>query len=244
MSPDSSIIDFSTELLSVFLFGLGILVFFRVVTLLSKYFLAENQFRRIILKAILFLEFFVWIALLFWGVDRLLTAPVFDKPLIIIITSFAILIVLWYWGRDVFAGVLLRMENSFNVREFIQTELGSGFILKFGIRTLKLESSSGKIFYLPYTKISSEKLLVEDNSKRVKFVELNMAFPKTLQPEHIKNTIFTVLNHSVLASPFHKNGVTFIGEEHSSYNFKISTYLLHEDHFQHIIDDIRKQLNI
>ena len=139
--------------------ALALFVFLRSVSALHYMVTNNKKFRFLFLRLFPVVEIIIWIAFSFWALNYLFR----ETELYLLITASTIILLIsvsgWYLFRDFFSGIILKSENAFEPGQKIQTDVASGIIRKLGSRSMEIETKEGELVKIPYTLLSSVKLI-------------------------------------------------------------------------------------
>lgn len=237
------IVTFIFEIFKIALVGTVTFIFLKMLSKLIRIFFSSRDQKNILPRIFIVVEIFIWIVFLIWSINLIITIPAFDNLIVISVLAVLFALVIWFAGRDAVSGIILRLENSLNLSQNIQTPFGSGAIQKFGLRVLSLESEKGEIFYIPYSKLSSDKIISSGTQNRFKSFETEINIEKSTTPKQIKQAISKTILYSPYCSVKRLPHVDFLGEENDYCRFRIILYALNSDYFNKLIFTIKKDLS-
>jgi small-conductance mechanosensitive channel len=115
----------------------------------------SSRIRKGLLRYFPLLELALWTWLAFratWTIFGNLTPhniALMAMLLLLLVTIF------WYFFRDYFAGVVLKVENAFEKGQYMKSSQGSGKIHALGYRSITLETDEGEKIRIPYSTLSA-----------------------------------------------------------------------------------------
>lgn len=242
MIQDLEIFSFLSLVLFIIFAGVLLYIFTKLVNKLVDYFTSGNENRKYINRGIIYFEIFVWFAYIIWSVDLLVATTMLNNIVVLSIAGVLFLILMWFIGKDSLIGLIFRLENSIETGDKIMSSEGNGVIKKMGVRVLTIESGSGHLFYLPYSKLSSDKITVIDDDLKYQPFEFKLSLIKKENPQKLKKQIYEAIIYSPYSSSVTPPVVAFKGEENGNYNFDVVLSALNSDFFNRIVSDLNSKL--
>ncbi len=232
------------DVFRIILAGVIIFFVFNLVLKLIRYYVKSLMFKDKVLKVFILLEAAVWIGFIIWSINLLLSTQVINNPVILFILAVLFLLLVWFAGRDSFSGIILRLGSSLNVNQNIQTAFGSGRIKKLGLRTITIESGRGELFYIPYSRLASEKISYSRDENRCKSFEGEIKFREINSPEQIQHYITGMVLNSPYTSVKREPVISYLGVQEQLHIFRIVVFTLNEDYFNRLMFNIKGKLNL
>jgi hypothetical protein len=183
-------------------------------------------------------ESFGWVVFFIWFIISIISVQGISHPAVLIFLGVLFLLIVWFIGRDTFAGIILRLGNTIELNQNIQTSLGGGRIKRIGLRTIAVESGSGEMFYIPFTRLSSEKIVYTKNENKYKSFEAEIESPKLNSPEETQKHIMDLILFSPYSSVRFSPQVTFLGMKENQCIFKVIIYTLSSNHFSKLMYEL------
>jgi hypothetical protein len=242
MIQDLEIFTFLSLVLFIIFAGVLLYIFTKLINKLVDYFTSGKVNRKYINRGVIYFEIFVWFAYIIWSVDLLVTSQMLNNLVVLSLAGILVLLLMWFIGKDSVIGLIFRLENTIETGDKIMSSEGNGVIKKMGVRVLTIESDSGHLFYLPYSKLSSEKITVIDDDLKYQPFEFKLSIGNKENPQQLKKKIFEAIIFSPYSSSVTPPVVAFKGESGGKYQFDIVLSALNSDFFNRIVSDLNSRL--
>lgn len=110
----------------------------------------------------------------------------------------AVLFILVFWIsrfflKDLIAGLFFRTSGRFKEGEVISLENYKGFIRRFGLQSLEIESQEGQIIFLPYSKLLESNTIKNESEEQSAAYSFTFDIKAGLSREETVNEIRTFL---------------------------------------------------
>ncbi|MBN3034746.1 MAG: mechanosensitive ion channel [Bacteroidales bacterium] len=179
------------------------------------------------------LLFTIWAIQLFWDTNRLYAL------IMAVILTFIILWLCWFALRDFLAGALFRVDKGFQKDEMIRVGEYSGKIRELKHRYLLLETGSGEIIHIPYTKLQGQIITKSHPAAHI----LGHTFQIRARRSSGFRELSTSITESLLNLPYisvkKPPQIKRIGEEEDDYLLEITAYAVNAGFFPDIEHAIR-----
>lgn len=211
-----------------------ILAFFMALKLLNRKFPGRKFMKSKLERFLPIIEIVVWLIFTSWVVIYFLKNPTWRAIFLLTLCTVLLVIISWVAMKDIFAGIILRLDSSFNLSEWIKIKDINGKIVKLGYRTFELETGTGEMVSIPYSRVSGEIRTKPSVSEKIKSHSFSINLPKNdAIDETIKKLKFTLAN-APWSSLKRLPTVKFIKESQDRYQFEIIIYSMKVSYFQHI----------
>jgi small-conductance mechanosensitive channel len=237
MMPGSFTLPFfsSIEFL-VFIFSVYILI--RIIVKFTAYI---KPFRKsyIFLKKILpMLDLALTVTIIFWIINRIFGDTEVLPVITLAVTLILLILLVWFWGRDFVAGIILKSENYFELNKMIRLNNKSGKIIKITLRYLEFVTDEGETIRVPYSKISGDyfsKLSPDEKyESHIITLQLNEALDTKTLRESLRKRIYN--------TPWYLSGkepvIEIISSAEGEYKINLNVYTINASH----ADLIRQEL--
>lgn len=214
--------------------ALIIFAFFTVVKLLNKKVKSRRFLKSKLERFLPVFEIITWLIFSSWVIIHFLENPTWRAIFLLTLCVALLVIISWVAMRDIFAGIILRLDNSFNLNEWVKIKDFSGKIVKLGYRTFELETGTGEMVSIPYSRISGEIRTKPNVSEKVKGHSFIIRLPKNYPIEETAKKVKFTLANAPWSSLKKLPAVRFIKETQDSHQFEIIIYSMKVSHFQHI----------
>jgi hypothetical protein len=139
------------------------------------------------------LEFAAWSAYSLWTV-KLIFGNISTYPLIsTVLCSSLIVTFVWYFFRDFFSGIILRIENGFvkgsNVKLTYKGMEIEGVVEKAGYRSLEVINSKGEHIKIPYAGITGIPITSPSGKAGSSEYHFSFEFSSVKEPSVISSTV-------------------------------------------------------
>ncbi len=167
-------------------------VLFLVVRIVQRYVLAvvKDEYQRsLILRWEYRAVTIIWLVYGSWALYHLI-----KSNFIVTLTILAIVMVAgWRSWMEFFAGIFLRLERRIELGDMIQTQNGSGKVVRFHFQSMALRSDEGHLIHLPYSRVSSDVVAQSTNQEKLLAQSFTIHYPNTntqVAKEFIKNLVY------------------------------------------------------
>lgn len=173
-----------------FLVGAGlILVIFRLIQYALPVLLANRKKYQRILHAVPVIETAVWVFFLSWFTFRF---SEIRAVYTLVVVGILIILIFWisrFFLKDLIAGMFFRTSGRFKEGEVISHENQKGFIKKFGIQALEIESQEGQIIFLPYSKLFESYTIKSESKEQSAAFSFVLVIPRSHSHDEIIHLI-------------------------------------------------------
>ena len=119
-------------------------LFLRISFTFINYLLSGSKFKQKILRIFYFAEFATWFAFIVISLSSSSLQPLVYNPVFIVASGVILLLFVLTAGKDIFAGIILRTDESLALNNSIKSSIASGRIIKLGLRSATLEPVNGE----------------------------------------------------------------------------------------------------
>lgn len=149
--------------------------------------------------------------------------------------------ILWFSIKDFIAGALFKMHKDFREKDIIQVDNFEGKIIEMSNRLLKIESDSGEVIYIPYSKLNQQTIIKVHPGEMV----LSHAFTLSTIKNEKAEQLIDKIRFEVLSLPWasikRPPKVEIIHEDDNSFIFEVKLYSLEKQYFFKMEQEIRKK---
>lgn len=229
------------------LFGAIALILFLALLLLKRFipFLIHSETKKTLLKQYMaIIEVSIWSLFLivaiqqFSNSNKLYSWGLF---LLLLLSSFW---VLWFSIKDFIAGALFKMNRDFKENDSIQVDNFEGKIIEMGNRLLKIESDSGEIIYIPYSKLSQQTIIKIHPGEMV----LSHTFTITSKKNEKAEVKMDKIRFEILSLPWasitRPPKIDIIHEDEQNFIIEVKLYSLEKLYFFKMEQEIRKKFEL
>ena len=214
--------------------ALLIFAFFTIVKLLNKRVESRRFVKSKLERFLPIFEIVTWIMFGSWVIIYFLENQTWRDIFLLTLCAALLIIISWVAMKDIFAGIILRLDSSFNLNEWVKIKELSGKIVKLGYRTFQLETGIGEMVSIPYSRISGEIRTKPNVSEKLKSHSFIIQLSKNRPIEETAKKIKFTLANAPWSSLKKLPAVKFIKETHDRHQFEIIIYSMKVSHFQHI----------
>lgn len=221
--------------------ALGLFLFFRLVNLAVKRVLGGRPMGGNYLIFRTISEFVVWVYFYFWAMDRLLSGKSYYTTLLVVSVLIILLFFAWYIFRDVFAGVLFKVQYRPSLGQHFYVKEMGGVLKRIGTTSLTLLTTEGDELNIPYSKIIST--VTGNTQKKVHDdASIKLLMAKKLSKEDTLNK----LRESLLNSPWNPVKkppvIKVLSESDTHYEFEITLGTTNASHLARIEERLKKEV--
>lgn len=153
----NEMIDFSEwALLKVLACGLILLVCFRF---LRRWLHALAGLRRSfapVHRVLPAIEASLWLIYVMWAVGAVFTEGWYSNAALLMILAVGLALVSWFAARDWIAGIILRVQDAYEIGQKVRIGDVEGTIGRVGYLALEIELTGGERTKIPYSRISGQ----------------------------------------------------------------------------------------
>lgn len=106
------------------------------------------------------LELGLWITFLFWLINHFFKSKPYYNNLVLVLVLTAVILLVWFYIKDVVAGFLFRIKHNPMVGQLIESPEGVGAIKKLSASQIMVEEEGRKIIRIPYSKILNKSISI------------------------------------------------------------------------------------
>ena len=211
-----------------------ILAVFMILKLFNRKFQGRRFLKSKLERFLPIIEIVVWLIFISWVVIYFLNNPMWRAIFLLTLCAVLLVIISWVAMKDIFAGIILRLDSSFNLNEWIKINDIDGKIVKLGYRTFELETGTGEMVSIPYSRVSGEIRTKPSVSEKIKSHSFSVNVPKTHAIDETAKKLRFTLANAPWSSLKKLPTVKFIKETPEQYQFEIIIYSMKVSYFQHI----------
>ena len=239
-------------ILTVLLVALGIALLFRLLHWLLRPLARRQTFWLRISYLLMGAELLVWTGWLFWVIRQLVRDQAIYAYFTVGVAFLLFGLLTWFLLRDVVAGIIFKLQHNLKVNQSIRIVGGSavaapvassggadgagghtpgtltGRLLRLGITTVVLESTTGERIKIPYTKLINESVARYEASEVIKPFDMQLPVPKSMT----KDRWISTLHQQILLLPWASTRRTPIvqwqQEDEQHHIFDLRIYCLSE----------------
>jgi len=139
-------------------------------------------------------ELGLWIAFIFGMVNYFLSTKSYYKELVLVLVVTAVILVVWFYIKDVVAGFLFRIKHNPIAGQVIRFSNVNGVIKTLAPSQLMIEEEGGKILRIPYSKLLNKSISLDNGdtysaSEVVIYLDVNAGADYTDAERRIKQTL-------------------------------------------------------
>ncbi len=227
---------FSTIEFLAFIFSVYILI--RIIAKFTSYI---KPFRKsyIFLKKILpIIDLTLAVIITFWIIKRIIGDTDVLPIVTLAVTLILVSLLVWFWGRDFVAGIILKSENYFELNKLIRLNDKSGKIIKITLRYLEFVTDEGETIRVPYSKISGDYFSKLSPDEKYESHIITLQLNETLDTKTLRET----LRKRIYNTPWYLSGkepvIEIISSGKGEYKINLNVYTINASH----ADLIRQEL--
>jgi len=242
---DTTIINFSNfELLFFGSIALFLFVMLLIIKRVFPFLVKSHTKKRIFKQYISIVEVGIWLLFILIAIQQLSDSNQLYAMGLFVLLMLSAFWVLWFTVKDFIAGALFKMNKDFEEKDIIQVDNFEGKIIELGNRIIKIESDSGEVIYIPYSKITRQTIVKVHPGEMV----LSHVFTlRTLNKEKA-DLLMDKIRFEVLSLPWASIKrppiVEIIHDDEDGYIFEVKLYSLEKKYFFKMEQEIRKKFEI
>ena len=185
----------------------------------------------------------IWFSFISWSINILLKDSIYQMIAFLTLAAIILLSLSWYFGKDLFAGLILRLSDNFNSGENLCLEQNEGIIIDIGFLGLTMQTIDGTLIKIPWSKINGQiysKGVSNDISNRQSFsVKINQKF----SPETIQNVIREAVFLSIGASLKKEPQIMLKESTDNDWHWQITVFAIEPQYTRLIKANVEKALD-
>lgn len=230
------------DLFLIAIIAVVLFVLLRITFIFIKYLLTGSKIRSKILRIFYLLQFSIWFAFIVLTLNSTTLKPLVYNPVFLAASGVVLLLFILTTGKDIFAGITLRTDESLSLNKSIRSSIASGRITKLGLRSVTLEPVNGEAIRIPYSQLASSSITISKTEAMFREFETELSITPKNSPEETKQIISKAVLNSTYSSVTQSPTVTFLGEVNGNYNFKLTVAVMNEDYFNRLLFNLKKRL--
>ena len=221
-------------------FGSMALLLFVSLLILKRFipFLIKSETKKSILKQYMaIIEIAIWSLFTIITIQQLSDSNKLYSWALFLILKISGFWILWFSIKDFIAGALFKMHKDFREKDIIQVDNFEGKIIEMGNRLLKIESDSGEVIYIPYSKLNQQTIIKVHPGEMVLSHAFTLSTSKSEKSGENPLEVLSLPWASIKRPP----KVEIIHEDDNSFIFEIKLYSLEKQYFFKMEQEIRKK---
>ena len=210
--------------------GFGLFFLFRSLNKALLSLASGKKMFRVTLQVFPLFELIVWIAYALWVTGKFFGNWNEYRLISLAIIFIPILLISWYFLRDFIAGIVLKAEKPFTINQLIKTQNFEGTIKKIGSRSIEIESKSGEISRVPYSRLTNKIYRIQPPEASIRSHELLLQISPSLKIEETKKKLITELLLLPQVSVNHTPKINIVKEEKDYSIYRISYHTSDQTH--------------
>lgn len=188
------------------------------------------------------LEGIMWLGFMLWCVGQLIQNEVWNSIGVLIILLLVVILLFWLVIRDYLAGIVLKIDGSIKLNDWIRIRDIEGKITELGNRIMIITTNSGESVNIPYSTISGEISAKPNPGEEL----INQSFVLKLSKKSDAESTISQIQRCILNAPWSSVNkspeIKLINDKTQYYEFEINLYSLRMLYFQKIKDYLIKAL--
>ncbi|MCK5741146.1 MAG: mechanosensitive ion channel [Chlorobi bacterium] len=202
----------------------------------------QNRTRKIVKRLVPIVEIVVWAAFFIWAANALFAANMVYTGLLLMMIVVFVVIFARVLATDLVAGIILKTEDSFKLGDSMQFGENKGKITRADYRFLEIETDTGAIVRIPYSKIA-EGSIVQLNSVEITKIShtIQVSTSKTNTLSVTTEMLKTIALNSPYVAVTKEPNIQLVMETEDSFAFDISISTLDKKYIPIIQNYIEEQ---
>lgn len=242
MMDTSSTYSIIMDLFVIAIIAVVLFILLRISFIFINYLLTGSKIRQRILRIFYLLQIIVWFTFLVLALNLTSFQPLIYNPVFLAAVGLIIILFSITAGKDIFAGIVLRIDESLSLNKSIKSSIASGRITKLGLRSVTLEPVNGEAIRIPYSQLASSSITISKTEAMFREFETELSIIPKISPEETKQLITKTVLNSTFSSASQSPTITFLGELNGNYNFKLTASVMNEDYFNRLLFSLKKKL--
>ncbi len=220
------------KIIIVLITGTVIFAFLKITRILLNKIIHRYSYWEKVYKVYPFIVNIIWVVYVFWLTAVLFKDRVF-YPYIIAGMGLVIMgLITWFFLRDVFAGVLFKMQNDLNQGDYIKIGTISGQIKSLHLTHIEITSDKGQVIKIPNTRLNQDILTGMTTPDGMEEFTIRLLLDKQIPKPEIEEKIKYETANSPWCNFKKPPVIKLTGENESSYTYDVFVYTLNHKHFR------------
>lgn len=226
--------------------GIAVLIFV-VLQILKNFipFLIKSQTKKGIMKQYFaIIEVGIWSIFIIIAIQQLSDSNQLYAWGLFVLLMLSCFWILWFSVKDFIAGALFKMNKDFHEKDMIRVDNFEGKIIEMRNRLLKIESDTGEVIYIPYSKLNRQTIIKVYPGEMILSHSFKLTSDKSEKAETLKDKIrFEVLSLpwvSIKRPP----KIEIISEDEDHFIFEIKLYSLEKQYFFKMEQEIKNKFAV
>jgi len=231
------------KIVTVLIAGAAILIILKTIRVLLNKAGQKYSYWKKFIRTFPLVEILSWTIYLFWGASTLLKDKNYYPYIVIILVLVLTGLTGWYIFRDVFAGLLFRMENDLKKGDFLKIGNVSGQIRSANLTNVKIVSDNGQIISIPNSKLRMESVSGMTARGGTEEFKIQLSFEKKFKKPEIEKKINSVVANTPWCNYKNPPVIKFQSENEDSYIYDLLVYTLNPQHHKIAEKLLNERLN-
>lgn len=242
MMETSSTYSIIMDLFLIVILAVVLFATIRISSIFINYLLTGSKIKQRILRIFYLLQLVLWFAFFVLALNLTSLQSLIYNPVFLAAVGLILILFLITAGKDIFAGIVLRIDQSLSLNNSIKSSIASGRITKLGLRSVTLEPVNGEAIRIPYSQLAASSITISKTEAMFREFETELNISPKNTPEETKQLITKTVLNSTFSSASQSPTVTFLGEINGAYNFKLTVAVMNEDYFNRLLFSLKKKL--
>lgn len=220
--------------LSIMITGIGLLLLFRVLTLINRVMPIAKIVKTYISYLLPLVELLAWLGFLAWVLRSVYQANDTVGLIVLGVVMICLIAPVWFLLRDFLYGLVLKLQRTIDLGKIIEFDDKKGIVKHAGHFSFELENEHGGVDSIPYGKIRSKILSTLGGNKYFEKQLISLHFQSALP----SNQLLTVLKQTIMHSPWmivsQEPIVHHLSHENNQYEAEVFVYVLKKEHAEKI----------
>jgi len=242
MMETSSTYSIIMDLFLIVILAVVLFATIRISSIFINYLLTGSKIKQKILRIFYLLQLVLWFAFFVLVLNLTSLQSLIYNPVFLAAVGLILILFLITAGKDIFVGIVLRIDESLSLNNSIKSIIASGRVTKLGLRSVTLEPVNGEAVRIPYSQLATSSITISKSEAMFREFETELNISPKNSPEETKQLITKAVLNSAYSSATQSPNVTFLGEMNGHYNFKLTVAVMNEDYFNRLLFSLKKKL--
>jgi small-conductance mechanosensitive channel len=228
-------------LLRAMIAGLLLVLVLKLLRRLPVVLLGKGTYRSFFQRAFPIAESLIWVLFTIWALGLIFVDLLSQRLALLTLLTVSVFWLSWFAAKDFIAGLILRLQDHYEIGQRIHLDNIEGSILRVGFLGMDIERTNGRVTRIPYGKLTGtiHSRRPPETSSRYQF---RVQLPKEASLEETVSRIRESALISPWSSPDREPQIRRISETDSAYIFEVGVSAIAPDYFEAIERDIRSHL--
>jgi hypothetical protein len=225
---------------TIVIFGIGILLLFRVLSFLNKILPFSKEFKHYSGYLLPVLELASWLGFAIWCMRFIYEAKAYTTLIIFGILFLLLFVPTWFLIRDFLYGMLLKIQRKIEIDDRIEIADLNGVVVNADYFTFDIKTKNGNINTIPYNKIRSEVIVKNGANIHLEKQLISFIIPSKQDINKITPELKATLINAPWVASSQEPIINAIDGEPGNYVVEFIVYIIKKEHADKIMEYVKR----